>query len=447
MARSTPGHSPLRYSARLRLYRLFSALALAGYAPFAAVRSLSGRRKIGDLAGRLGRTSYPDLAGGIWVHAVSVGEVGVARNLLAELSRRAPGKKLALSASTAAGLDLAHRTAGDVAVFPFPLDLQGPVSRALSQVRPGLVLLTETEIWPLFLDRAQGLGIPVALVNGRLSARSHRGYRRLGRWFAGVLSQISIFAMQTSEDAERIASLGADPARIRVTGNVKYDQPAASPFGDAERLRTLAEGRAVLAAGSTAEGEEEIVLSAWEAIPESSRPLLAIAPRRPERFGAVAQLAERRGHRVVRRSAPAPAGAERARSGSRAVYLLDSIGELASLYGEAKLAFIGGSLFAGGGGHNPIEAWSAGVPVVTGPHTDAFREVTSDGERLGILERAGAGSLGAALARTFADPAALAERGERARAAVEESRGAAARTVEFVLPLLSRDDLTRSHAR
>ena len=410
---------------------MISALAIAGYAPLALVRSLSGRRKIGDLAGRLGRTSYPDLAGGIWVHGVSVGEVGVA-----ELSRRAPERRVALSASTAAGLDLARR-GGEIPVFPFPLDLEGPVTRALSEVRPGLVLLTETEIWPLFLDRARARGIPVALVNGRLSARSHAGYRRLGGWFAGVLSRVSLFAMQTSDDAERVASLGADPARIRVTGNMKYDQPAAPPFPDGARLKALAAGRAILAAGSTAEGEEEIVLSAWEAIPGASRPLLAIAPRRPERFGAVAELAERRGYAVVRRSQEG----KHAGAGPPAIYLLDSIGELASLYAEARLAFVGGSLLAGGGGHNPIEAWSAGVPVVTGPYTESFREVTADGERLGILERADAASLPRTFTGIFEDPGALGERGDRARRAVTESRGAAARTAEFVLPLLSRSDL------
>jgi 3-deoxy-D-manno-octulosonic-acid transferase len=420
----------------LRLYRLLSAAALAAYAPFAVVRSLSGRRKIGDLAGRLGRRPYPNLDGGIWVHAVSVGEVGVARSLLAELSRRVPDRRLGLSATTAAGLDLARKSAetGGFSVFAFPLDLERPVSRSIASVRPGLVLLTETEIWPLFLERAHGSGIPVAVVNGRLSERSRGGYRRLGRWFAGVLSRISLFAMQTQDDADRLESLGADPARIRVTGNVKYDQPPAPPFADAARLRRLAGGRPVLAAGSTAEGEEEIVLAAWEAIPDSTRPLLAIAPRRPERFGAAAQIVEKRGHIVVRRSQSddgSPSGA------SSAVYLLDSIGELASLYREARLAFIGGSLPAGSGGHNPIEAWSAGAPVVTGPHMESFRDVAADGERLGILERADASSLGDAFARFFADPGSAAQRGERARRAVEESRGAAARTIEYVLPLLS----------
>jgi 3-deoxy-D-manno-octulosonic-acid transferase len=426
----------------LRLYRLLSAAALAAYAPVAAIRSLSGRRKIGDLAGRLGRKPYPDLDEGVWVHAVSVGEVGVARSLLAELSRRVPERRLGLSATTAAGLELAARSAaaaapaGRFSVFPFPLDLEGPVSRSLAGVRPGLVLLTETEIWPFFLERAHAAGIPVAIVNGRLSERSRRGYRRLGRWFAGVLSRVSLFAMQTKEDADRIESLGADPARIRVTGNVKYDQPSAPPFADAVRLRRLAGDRPVLAAGSTAEGEEEIVLTAWEAIPDAVRPILAIAPRRPERFGAVAQLVDKRGHAVVRRSQSAEGGDARS-AAQKSVYVLDSIGELASLYREARVAFIGGSLRAGGGGHNPIEAWSAGAPVVTGPYMDGFREIAADGERRGILERVDAVSLGGAFGRMFADAAATAERGERARRAVEESRGAAARTIDFVLPLLS----------
>jgi 3-deoxy-D-manno-octulosonic-acid transferase len=227
-----------------------------------------------------------------------------------------------------------------------------------------------------------------------------------------------------------------------VTGNVKYDQPPAPSFADAARLRRLAGDRPVLAAGSTAEGEEEIVLAAWETIPDAVRPMLAIAPRRPERFGAVAQLVEKRGHAVVRRSqsADGPDASDARSQAQKSVYVLDSIGELASLYREARVAFIGGSLRAGGGGHNPIEAWAAGTPVVTGPHMEGFREIAADGERRGILERVEAVSLGGALGRMFADAAATAERGERARRAVEESRGAAARTVDFVLPLLPAVD-------
>lgn len=426
----------------MRLYRFLSALALAAYGPYALLRSAAGGRKIGSVRGKLGREPYPDLAGGVWVHAVSVGEVGVAHSILAELSRRAPGARLGLSSTTAAGLDLARRTApSGVAVFTFPLDLAGPVDRALGGVRPGLILLTETEIWPLLLSRAGAKGIGVALVNGRVSERSFRRYRRLGRWFARVLAGISFFAMQTEEDADRMRCLGADPARVRVTGNVKYDLPAAPPFPDSERLLAASGGLPLMVAASTGEGEEEMVLSAWESLRQDGRPALALAPRRPERFDAVAETVERRGHALVRRSAAragSPPAAE-AGLGTRksCVYLLDSIGELASLYREACLAFIGGSLIPAGG-HNPIEAWAAGVPVLVGPHTGNFREVTEDGERLGILERVdGAPALARAVAAAISDPDGLARRSERARQAVAESRGAAARAVDLVLSLLA----------
>jgi 3-deoxy-D-manno-octulosonic-acid transferase len=418
----------------LLFYRLLSILALAAYAPYALLQSLTGRRKIGSLRGRMGLLPYPDLSGGIWVHAVSVGEVGVARTLLSELARKAPGRPLGLSVSTAAGIELMRRRpAAGAASFAFPLDLAGPVDRALSRVDPGLVLLTETEIWPLFLERASARGIPVALVNGRLSERSFARYRLAGGWFARVLGRVSLYAMQTEEDAARIRRLGAREDRVFVTGNVKYDLPAPPPFSDAARLAAAAAGRPVLVAASTGEGEEDLVVSAWESVPDEIRPFLAVAPRRPERFDAVAALLRGRGFSVIRRSDPAPGPPPITRF---PIYLLDSIGELAALYRGAKLAFVGGSLIPVGG-HNPIEAWAAGVPVLVGPHTDNFREIVAAGERLGILRKVrGAESIAAALQAALADPRALAALGERARAAVAESRGAAARTADLVLPLL-----------
>ena len=414
------------------LYRLLSFLAFAAYAPYALVRSLFGRRRIGNLRGRLALEPYPDLAGGIWVHAVSVGEVGVARTLLAELGRRAPERRLGLSVTTAAGSEMAERARPEgVELFAFPFDFAGPVERALSGVRPGLVLLAETELWPLFLERAARRGIPVALVNGRLSERSFPRYRLVRGAFSRVLQGIAVFAMQSEEDARRLVSLGAPPDRVRVTGNMKYDLPSAPPFSDGARLARAAAGRPILVAASTAEGEEELVLDAWATLPAEERPLLAIAPRRPERFDAVGELARSRGLDVVRRSRPAePDGAR------SSVYLLDSIGELASLYREASLAFVGGSL-ARVGGHNPIEAWAAGVPVLVGPHTENFREIVSDGERLGILERVeNASELTSAIRSALADRAGLAARSESARRAVESARGAVARTADLVLPLV-----------
>ena len=417
------------------LYRLLSVCALLVYSPYALARSWAGRRRLGDLRGRLGKRPYPDLDGGIWLHAVSVGEVIAAQSLVDALSRRAPRGRVGLSVTTAAGRRLAEGAFADsVPVFSFPLDLLRPVEAALSAVRPGLVLLVETELWPLFLERARARGVPVALVNGRISERSFPRYRLVRRFFRRVLEKVSLFAMQTKEDAERIVLLGAPPERVRVTGNIKYDQPAAPPFADAARLRQAAAGRPVLLAASTAEREEEIVLEAWSGL--DPRPLLAIAPRRPERFAEVARLIERSGFTFLCRSSSKnefrpPNSAIR----NPDIYLLDTIGELASLYREARLAFVGGSLVASGG-HNPIEAWAEGVPVVVGPHTQNFRDVCQVGERLGLLRRVhDASELRLELTARFADTDATAAAGRLARKFVAENRGASAATADLVLPL------------
>lgn len=421
------------------LYRFFGRAALALYAPFALLRARTGRRRLGDVSGRLGRLPYPDLDGGIWLHAVSVGEVGVAATLLAALAPKAGGRRIGLSATTAAGRELAERIVpAGVPVFAFPFDLAGPVERALTGVRPGLVLLTETELWPLFLERAARRGVAVALVNGRISERSFPRYRRLRRFLGRALDRVSLFLMQSAEDARRMEELGVPSSRIRTMGNVKYDLPAAPPFPDAARLLRLAAGRAVVVAASTAEGEEEAVLDAWKSV--SPRPLLALAPRRPERFDQVARRVQSVGLSIARRSAAGDGG-------HVDVYLLDSIGELASLYSHARLAFVGGSLVRKGG-HNPIEAWAAGVPVVVGPHTENFREVTAKGESLGILTRvADAAGLARALAAGLADPADLDRRGRAAQRFVEENRGSAEATAREVLALLPPASARRGAVR
>jgi 3-deoxy-D-manno-octulosonic-acid transferase len=342
--------------------------------------------------------------------------------------------------TTAAGLEAARSLTGQgIAVFSFPLDLAGPVEKALSAARPGLILLTETELWPLLLERAQAGGIPVALVNGRISDRSFRRYLLLRGWFRRVLENISLFAMQTDEDARRIERLGARPERILVTGNIKYDLASAPPFADAVRLSTAAAGRPILIAASTGEGEEQIVLEAWKGL--DPRPLLVLAPRRPERFDDVAALVENSGFRLVRRSETTAGMASHnsqltTHNSPTDIYLLDSIGELPSVYGEASLAFLGGSLIATGG-HNPIEAWAQGVAVLVGPHTGNFREITQAGQRLGILESvADARELSRAFDLALKDQAGTAARGDHARRFVAESRGAAASTADSVVRLL-----------
>jgi 3-deoxy-D-manno-octulosonic-acid transferase len=413
------------------VYRLLSILALAAYSPYALARSLAGRYQIGDWKGRLGKTSYPDLTGGVWIHAVSVGEVGVARSLAASMTRAMPGRRLGLSVTTAAGRKLAEDSFGwNAAVFPFPFDLAGPVEKALSCVRPGIVILTETEIWPLFLDRAAARSIPVALVNGRVSDRSFRRYRLAGRFLARTLKKISVFAMQTAEDAERIVALGAPRERVRVTGNIKFERPTPSAFPDASRLEEAAAARPIGIAASTGEGEEALVLEAWSGC--RPRPLLVLAPRRPERFDDVARLVQSRGLSLLRRSA-SPAVKV---TNPPDVYLLDSIGELASAYAGSRFAFIGGSLIPTGG-QNPIEAWSQGVSVIVGPHMENFREIAAAGKARGILQEvANTRELAAAIQSAVADPSQSVARGEDARRFTAESRGAVDRTLELLRPLL-----------
>ena len=413
-------------------YRALFALALAGYAPWAIARSLAGKRRLGDLRGRLGRSRYPDLNGGVWIHAVSVGEIGVARNLIQALRRRLPTARLGVSVSTEAGRALADSAlASQASVFAFPFDLAGPVERALEGVRPGLILLTETEIWPLFLERASRRGIPVAVVNGRISEHSFRRYRLVRRWLATTLSRIALFAMQSQEDAQRIEALGAPRARVRTPGNLKYDLEPAAEFPDASRLRAAAAGRPVVVAGSTGEGEEALVLDALSGPPH--RPLLVLAPRRPERFGEVASLVEKRNLRLLRRTSPV--SLRPASDSPVDVYLLDSIGELASVYAAAELAFIGGSLIPTGG-QSPIEAWAAGVPAIAGPHMENFREAAARGEALGLLSRVpDALALGTAIAAALDASEETARRGREAAGFVAASRGAAQATADAVLAL------------
>lgn len=410
-------------------YRILATGALLAYSPVALLKAVTGRRRPGDIRGRLGLSSYPDLAGGIWIHAVSVGEVAVAVALLAPLKRLAPDRRFGLSVTTDAGRDLARRVApAGVEVFAFPFDLAAPVERAFAGVRPGLVLLTETELWPLFLTRAAERAVPVALVNGRISERSFPRYRMLRRWFRPALDRVALFVMQSQEDARRIEALGVPRSRIRMKGNIKYDLPAAPPFRDAERLTAAAAGRAVFVAASTDEGEEATIVAVAKAL--APRVLTAIAPRRPERFDEVARRIEAAGLSLLRRSGEGPGPAD--------VYLLDTIGELAALYAHAKIAFIGGSLVPRGG-HNPIEAWAAGVPVIVGPHTENFREVTAKGEELTVATRIFRGDeIAPQVERELADRPVLEARGAAAREFVSANRGAAEATAREVLPLLTR---------
>ncbi len=404
-------------------YRLLFGIALALYAPFALLRQAAGGKRVGDWRGRLGRGTLPRARGSIWIHAVSVGEVGAANSILHAIREAGVRRPLVLSASTAAGLELARASREADHVVPFPFDLRGPVERSLSALDPCLLLLTETEIWPLLLESCARRGIPVALVNGRISDRSYSRYRAVRGLLRGSLRRITLFAMQSEDDARKIRDLGAPPERVLVTGNVKFDVRIADDSRVAERVRAWAAGRRVVIAGSTHEGEELPVLEAWKSL--EPRPLLVVAPRRPERFDAVFDLFVAQGFAVGRST------------GGRTnpdVVVLDTVGDLASAYAAADVAFIGGTLVPVGG-HNPIEAWAHGIPTILGPYTRNFREIV----RVGVAGRAAvtvrdSRELASAMGRLLGE-ASPGTRASNARALVENNRGAARAAADAVLPL------------
>jgi len=384
------------------------------------------------LAHRLGRHFPVVDAGGLWIHAVSVGEVEVARQLVAELGRRGCELPLTVTATTATGLALARQTVGDrLTVHACPLDLPQPVKRVLDAVRPRVLALVETEIWPELLYQAGQRDVRVAVVNARLSPGSLAKYRRVRGLLRNLLEPISLVLTRSAADAEAFEDLGVAPARIRVSGNVKYDlEPNPEPLPWTSQAETWAGDRTTTVAGSTLEGEEVLLIDAVNRLSDGwSRIFLILAPRHPERFDAVARLLERRGIPFARRSRTAEAPSQ------PNVLLLDTIGELARAYGLGAAAFIGGSL-VDVGGHNPLEPAVWGVPVVTGPHVHNFQEVYD------ALIAAG----GAVLAHDVAeittilegwldDPASADRVGEAGRRVVETSRGATARTVDELLAL------------
>jgi 3-deoxy-D-manno-octulosonic-acid transferase len=420
----------------LWLYRALLWVGLPLVVPWLLLRDrLTGKRRP-RFADRMGRR-LPEMApGGAWVHAVSVGEVELARRLLRELAARRPELPVLLTATTATGLDLARRSAGgSVQVLPCPLDLPAPVGRVLAAAAPRLVVLVETELWPELLHQAGRRGVAVAVVNGRLSDASAARYRRVRGLLAPLLEPLTLVLVRGRADADRFAAIGVPSDRIVVAGNVKYDlEPDQSPLEWADRLAELAAGRPVVVAGSTMDGEEAMVLDAVSgAGRRGAPPFLVLAPRHPERFDAVARLLEERGLAIARRSAlddaPAPCDA----------LLLDSIGELARVYRHAALAFIGGSLVPTGG-HNPLEPAAWAVPVLSGPHVFNFREVYHELAAAGGARLvADAAELEAAVGAWLADEGAARHAGLAGRAVIEANRGATARTVDALLGLIDRD--------
>ncbi len=395
---------------------------------------LTGKRRP-PVRQRLGHHLPSIEPGGLWLQAVSVGEVELARRMVSELGRRRPELPRLVTSTTVTGLALARRTLDErTAVAPCPLDLPGPIGRILDAARPRMLTLVETELWPELIHQAGRRAIPVAVVNARLSSGSFARYRRVGGLLAPLLDPISRILARAEADAERFAALGVRADRIEVTGNIKYDlEPNPDPLPWVGHLDTLASGRPVVVAGSTMEGEEAFLLEARRLLRNRGvDPFLVVVPRHPERFDGVARLLAESGLEVARRSRLD----EPARDSD--VLLLDTIGELGRAYALARVAFVGGSL-VGTGGHNPLEAAAWRVPVLTGPAVHNFEEIYREMVDAGAARVVrDAGELAAALGEWLSDEASAAAAGRAGRAVVDANRGATGRTVDAMLDLADR---------
>jgi 3-deoxy-D-manno-octulosonic-acid transferase len=498
------------FSAVLFLYSMALVLVLVAGLPYWLIRMATAAKYREGLAGRLGKVPphllkkpvlppvrrvsgrAPGLGavivrGGIhefetiWVHAVSVGEVAAVTELVMQLAMRR--YRVVVSTTTKTGQRMARERFGEKSVFYFPLDLRRIVRRYLKVLQPRLLVLVETEFWPNVLAECERAGVPVAVVNARISDRSYPRYKRLRHLWRPILRRLSLVLAQSELDAERLRLIGVPAERVRLGGNMKFDvRPGAEAevtaalrehLGLAQRLCPEAASEAdhgrdyqedpatrpepgmrLLVCGSTVAGEEELLLKAWEVLLSwgmaKSGPgiCMVLAPRHPERFPTVARLLEQSGLSWVRRTEWMRAP-EKLRPGT--IFLLNSIGELASLYSIASVAFVGGSLVPAGG-HNPLEPARFGVPVVMGPYfhnfrtivrrmigQDAIRIIGSEGEPPHPDDNpstVGRSPLVQALGGLLGDPSVAHALGVRGQAVFQSESGATAFAVEALLGLL-----------
>jgi len=417
------------------LYSVTLGLLLALSLPWWLVQMLRLGKYRAGLRERLGivpsRIKVVNSLPVCWVHAVSVGEA-LAIAPLVEALRQA-GYRVVVSTTTHTGQRLARDKFGAENVFYFPLDFALCIRPYLQALRPQIVILAETEFWPNFLRLARASGARLAVVNARISDRSYPRYLRWRNLLAKVLAPVELFLAQSESDAERLRAVGAAPGRVEVAGNLKFDvappveTPAVTQLG--EQLR--ASGAPVLVAGSTVEDEEEFVLQAFRMVlAEFPAASLVLAPRHRERFDDVAKLLTRKRFRFVRRSDPAAAGLDL----RGAVLLLDTLGELAAIYRYSNIAFVGGSLVPRGG-HNILEPAFFARAILTGPHTENFRDILACFERREAVVRCTTKNLGITFLLLLREGIQREALGERAQQVLAAERGATSRSLQRILQL------------
>lgn len=388
----------------------------------------------------------------IWVHAVSVGETLAVTGLVRELRSQYPGRKIFLSHVTPAGREAGESRFPEVeGRFFLPLDWPWCVRRAFDRIRPAVLLIVETELWPNLLRAARESGTRTVLVNARLSARSFRRYHLARPFLRRILENVDLVCAQSAPDAERFRLLGAPADRVVVTGNIKFDSkpPERSEF-QLRLAKALSAGgsRPVIVAASTMSGEEELLLRAFDEIrrahPEA---LLILAPRHPARFETVARFLAGQERKVARRTALEMNAIDLTHELSSAeVLLLDTIGELAGILELADVVFVGGSLVPTGG-HNPLEPAFWAKAILFGPHMENFRDVAELFLGASAAVRVNsARELAQSVSELVANPARRREIGNKARQVLDQQRGATLRTIEYLKDLLSADVFTHTSA-
>jgi 3-deoxy-D-manno-octulosonic-acid transferase len=421
-------------------YSLAWVAALAVSAPWWLWKMAATGKYREGLAERLGRVparlfSAKDGRPVIWLHAVSVGEVIAISGLVRELRTQAPNHRVVVSTTTRTGQQVARERFGAPDVFYYPLDFASAIRPYLRRLQPQLFVLAETEFWPRMLHECRRAGIPVAVVNARISDRSYPRYLRLKSIWRKILCGLSVVLAQTEEDVTRLRAIGAPPERVKLGGNLKYDVRANQTTEIVNSIRrALPSNPKVLVCGSTLEGEEQLLLDAWPTLTATVPELrMILAPRHPERFAAVAAVLDQRGVRWHRRSEWAPSETSEFEAGS--VLLLDSIGELAALYSLATVAFVGGSLVPAGG-HNPLEPAQFAVPIVIGPSYDNFREIVEKLQAKQAIRIVDPPELATTLLAIMRDTTASGAMGERGKAVFQAEAGATARAIKALLALL-----------
>ncbi len=414
------------------LYNILLVLLTLLLSPFILFKLVTVPKYRGGISQKLGRIrkSVRKVIQGtrpIWIHAVSVGEVMAAHPLIRELKKKYPDRKLILSTVTVTGNHTAHQRVPEAdAVFFFPFDFPWIVRRVIHGINPAVVLVAETELWPNFFRELKRANIPSAVINGRISPHSFRNYIKFKTFFSQVFSNVTMFCMQSADDAERIKDIGAPLGKVTVTGNLKFDQkiPASQPIPV-----QMPKGSKVITAGSTHRGEEAALLETFRRLREKFPDLiLIVAPRHPERFDEVAGLISKAGYDCQRRT--------RLKGTIKDVLLLDTIGELRTFYGVCDIAFVGGSLVKVGG-HNLLEPAAMKKPVIFSRYMFNFKEISE------ALISAGGGilvrdkeELYVQAYKLLSDNNYAKQIGAKAFAVIESNSGATKRTIDAVSKLI-----------